>query len=557
MGTEAGADGDDPFRALARPIPGTLKNVARRTVHQLSGSGQLAPRGRGAAEATLPHELGCKSEADPSGRSSGARARDLLKLKEMMDVSSTARLPDSTERTRYDALRRRVLEEMARSSSRWRLTWVLPFHLLVVGLLIARGEAHWRVIIQVAAVATIGFVFWVHAFFQAPTVRVVTFSIGILSYFGMIATTGGLGSPLLVMGALMITAAAIAFRDPPWIRSAIFIAFLGGFLTLALLSTTPIGSLGGALQPKQGWPSPDYVAIALLASVFTMVGVYRVGCSVTRGYERAAFELAERREELCSESEDRTRALEGVAARLAHEVKNPLAAIKALSSHMARNATDTKTAERLAIVAAEADRLQAIVNGFLSFSRGLDELKPGPTRPYEVARELAVLLETRAEDAGVTLQVGGNESLVVEADARKLRQALLNIVLNAIQASPRGSMVGIEVASEVDGARITVRDDGQGMTPEVIDRIRKPHFTTKEGGTGLGVAVARGLIEQHGGHLEFKSAPGKGTVATMRLPAKAVFRDTALPNPQRTLKSSCMGAASSPQVSAPRRMPNA
>ena len=61
-----------------------------------------------------------------------------------------------------------------------------------------------------------------------------------------------------------------------------------------------------------------------------------------------------------------------------------------------------------------------------------------------------------------------------------------------------------------EGARITVHDDGAGMTPEVLERIRKPYFTTKEGGTGLGVAVARGLVEQHGGRLEFKSAPGHG-----------------------------------------------
>ncbi len=468
-----------------------------------------------------------------------------------MDVSSAARLPDSSERTRFDMLRRRVAEEMAQSASRWRLTWVLPFNFFVVGLLVARGESHWRVVVQVTAVMGLGALFAARAFSPWPTLRVGTFLFGVLAYFAMIATTGGLGSPLLVMGALMITAAAIGFRDPPWLRSAVFVAFLGGFLTLALLSTTLIGILGTPLEPRQGWPSPDYVAIALLTAVFTMVGVYRVGCSVTRGYERAALELAERREELCSESEDRTRALEGVAARLAHEVKNPLAAIKALSAHMARSATDVKTAERLAIVAAEADRLQAIVDGFLSFSRGLEELKPAPTRPYEVVRELAVLLETRAEDAGVTLQVGGNESLVVEADPRKLRQALLNLVLNAIQASPRGSTVAIDVSSDGDGARVTVRDDGEGMTPEVLDRIRKPHFTTKEGGTGLGVAVARGLIEQHGGQLEFKSAPGKGTVATLRLPAKAIFRET-LPNPQRALKSGCRGAAS-PSMSVPGR----
>jgi signal transduction histidine kinase len=469
----------------------------------------------------------------------------------MMDVSSVARLPDATEKARLDVLRRRVAEEMARSSSRWRMTWILPFMLFVVGLLFARGEPHWRVFAQATAVGALIPLFCALTVITGAHIRATSFCIGVVAYFVMVSTTGGLSSPLLIMSALMITAAAIGFRDPPWIRSAVFVAFLLGFVGLSVLSTTPLGRLTAPLAPTGGWPSPEYVTIALLAAVVTVLGVYRVGCSVTRGYEKAARELAARREELCTEGTNRTRALEGVAARLAHEVKNPLSAIKALSAHMARNATDTKTAERLAIVAAEADRLQAIVNGFLSFSRGLEELNPAPTRPYEVARELAVLLETRAEDAGVALQVGGAETLVIEADARKLRQALLNIVLNAIQASPRGSVVWIEVAIELEGARLTVKDEGGGMTPEVLDRIRKPHFTTKEGGTGLGVAVARGLIEQHGGSLEFKSAPGKGTTATFRMPAKAVFRDAALPNPQRTVKSGCMGAAIAANVPIP------
>jgi signal transduction histidine kinase len=462
----------------------------------------------------------------------------------MMDVSSAARLPEAVERTRFDALRRRVAEEMARSGNRWKLTWVLPFHALVVGLLALRGEQHWRVATQASAVLVLGAVFFAsRAMSRSPALRVVSFSSGALVYFALVSTTGGLSSPLLVVGALMITAAAIAFREPPWLRSAIFLAYLVGFLTLALSSGTAMGRLAIPLEPRGEWPSPEYVVIALFAAVFTMVGVYRIGCSVTRGYERAALELAERREELCSESEGRTRALEGVAARLAHEVKNPLAAIKALSTHMARNAADAKTAERLAIVAAEADRLHAIVDGFLSFSRGLDDLKLAPTEPHEVARQLAVLLETRAEDAGVAIEVVGDEALVVEADARKVRQALLNLVLNAIQASPRGSKVAIHVTAECGGARVTVTDEGDGMTPEVLERIRKPHFTTKEGGTGLGIAVARGLLEQHGGCLEFKSAPGKGTTATLRLPAKALSRGAPLPNPSRAHKVDCLGNA--------------
>jgi signal transduction histidine kinase len=260
---------------------------------------------------------------------------------------------------------------------------------------------------------------------------------------------------------------------------------------------------------------------------------------LSRMYERVALELAERREELCSENEDRTRAIEGIAARLAHEVKNPLAAIKGLSLHMSRNACDAKQAERLAIVAAEADRLQSIVDGFLSFSRGFDDLKVGPTNPHEIARELALLLETRAADNGIVLKVTGDETISVNADARKLRQALLNLVLNAMQASPRGRSVTVDIGRSCgEMIKIKVVDEGVGMTSDVLDRIRKPYFTTKEGGSGLGVAVARGLIEQHGGQLRYESSAGRGTTVTIELPpcAMALCQSSSLPNPFRKLK---------------------
>jgi hypothetical protein len=184
-------------------------------------------------------------------------------------------------------------------------------------------------------------------------------------------------------------------------------------------------------------------------------------------------------------------------------VKNPLAAIKGLSAHMASQATDPKMAERLSIVAAEADRLRGIVDGFLSFSRGLDELSVSKAKPYELARELSLLLETRAADAQLTLEVTGSVDAALNADVRKLRQVLLNLVLNAMQASPPGETVTMHVGEKCDAdgfLRIQVRDHGAGMSPEVLERIRKPYFTTKEGGTGLGVAVARGLVRELSRH---------------------------------------------------------
>ena len=179
-----------------------------------------------------------------------------------------------------------------------------------------------------------------------------------------------------------------------------------------------------------------------------------------------------------------------------------------------------KSAERLAIVAAEADRLQAIVEGFLSFSRGLDDLHLSPVRPFEVVRELAVLLETRAEEAGIALDVTGNGDLVLDADARKAAPSAPQRSSECHPGLPRDAKVRIAVTRECRGAVITVGDDGVGMTPEILERIRKPYFTTKEGGTGLGVAVARGLIEQHGGQLEFRSVAGKGTTVSISCPCR-------------------------------------
>ncbi|MGO9839117.1 MAG: ATP-binding protein [Polyangiaceae bacterium] len=455
----------------------------------------------------------------------------------MAPTSPPATAREQHQRARFEALRGRIFDELGQASARWRLTWILPFNVLVVALLVIRGESTSRAVVQSVAVGFMGVLFVARVFAaqKHPIVKVISLPLGLISYFVLVATTGGIASPLLIIGALLIAGAATTLREPRWLRPAVFGILLCAFVMLAVLSRTAVGTLAGALEPSGGLASPAFVCVALFAAVFTTVGVHRMGCTMTCGYERAALELVERREELCSENEDRTRELEGMAARLAHEVKNPLAAIKGLSTHMARHADDPKVAERLAIVAAEADRLQSIVEGFLSFSRGLDDLKLGPTNPYQVARELAVLLEARAQDAGVTIEVTGDDALVLDADARKLRQALLNLVLNALQASPRDATVRVSVARDYcGGGKVIVHDDGVGMTPEVLDRIRKPYFTTKEGGTGLGVAVARGLVEQHGGRLEFKSAPSRGTTVTIALPMKAT-PCSRLPNPVRAL----------------------
>lgn len=443
------------------------------------------------------------------------------------------------QRARFDALRRQMFAEMGCAAMRSKLVWTVPFSIVVVVLLAARGLAPTRVFLLAAVLfsTTALLKYRLHQMVRGrETHTSVNFILTGLLYFVGLAITGGIESPLVTSGVPLLVAASLQPLGQR-LRMVFFATFGAGLVFLALAAHTRFVGIPTPLVTDLAYSSQEYVVIATGSFLLTLSSLYFMGPGITHVYERVAIELAERREEICSESEDRTRALEGIAARLAHEVKNPLAAIKGLSTHMSRNADDPKVAERLAIVAGEADRLQAIVDGFLSFSRGLDDLQLGPVVPHAVGRELALLLETRAADVGVKLEVKGSEELVLNADGRKLRQAMLNLVLNAMQASPSGETVTIEIAKCCGGAAcVKVIDRGQGMTPEVLERIRRPYYTTREGGTGLGVAIARGLIEQHGGQLHFESRPGKGTTVTIDLPAcaKMAAAERKLPNPVRT-----------------------
>src|SRR4029078_2566172 len=171
---------------------------------------------------------------------------------------------------------------------------------------------------------------------------------------------------------------------------------LGVLLAVALLSLWPIGALVAPLAPRGGHPSPEFVVLVVGSILVTASQVSGFWAHVAAAYDAVAIELGARREELCSVGEDRTRELEGAAAHLAHEMKNPLASIKCLSAHLARGCSlDAKTVERLEVCTAEADRLESIVYGFLSMSRGLGELSLAAIRPKELANELRLLPDVR------------------------------------------------------------------------------------------------------------------------------------------------------------------
>jgi signal transduction histidine kinase len=227
-------------------------------------------------------------------------------------------------------------------------------------------------------------------------------------------------------------------------------------------------------------------------------------------------ELARARDELASDALARAESLEQIGSKVAHELKNPLTAVKALVQLGLRNPAEGSSHDRLEVVEKEVTRMQEILQNYLSFTRPLQGVNPKRVELGSLVSDTLDVLSARADHARVRLFAQGEATL--EADPRRLKEALLNLVANAIEATPPGGEVVVEVRPAGDDAEIVVRDTGRGMPAEVLRRIGTPFFTTRDDGTGLGVVLARSAIAQHGGSLRYESEPGKGTSVSVMLP---------------------------------------
>jgi PAS domain S-box-containing protein len=211
-----------------------------------------------------------------------------------------------------------------------------------------------------------------------------------------------------------------------------------------------------------------------------------------------------------------------LSAGLAHEVRNPLNGAKlqlhVLQRRLERDPTTCNYADPLRLVHQEIDRLGGLVHDFLEFARP-SHLALGPIDMRRVVADALTMAEPEAAARGVEIHGDyPDKALVIEADAAKLHQVILNLVRNAIEAVPEGGRVWVTVRPEKPGALLVVRDDGPGIKPEHLVRIFEPFFTTKDGGTGLGMAISHSLISQHGGQITARTEGG--AVFEVTLPAQ-------------------------------------
>lgn len=255
------------------------------------------------------------------------------------------------------------------------------------------------------------------------------------------------------------------------------------------------------------------VAIAnWLASALANAQLYR---DLRESYRK----LAEAQQQLVQR--ERLAAVGELAAVVAHEVRNPLCVVFNSTATLKRRLQgDEEVGLLLGIVEEEAERLDRLVGGMLDFTRTVEpDIRPERLQPILAGAVDAARAIADQGRVSIDLQVS-DDTPAAPLDATMVRQAVLNLLVNAIQAMPRGGELRIEAGPDEHGAwlRLAVADTGHGIPSQLVDRIFDPFFTTKASGSGLGLAVVKRALEAHGGRVEVESSPATGTRFVLRFP---------------------------------------
>ncbi|HEY3355130.1 MAG TPA: ATP-binding protein [Polyangia bacterium] len=339
----------------------------------------------------------------------------------------------------------------------------------------------------------------------------------------MIYVTGGIESPLIILYVPLGTISGLVLALPRRALAVLLIPitftilFAAGALHDWIPRATPsffgLGP-GFAHNPVYVWLKAGF--IILLVTLTALVGTV-----MRRTYEKVVRDVAEARRETLDTLASRNREILSVASTVAHELKNPLSSIQGLAQLLARGAAPGgKDRERLDVMLREIGRMGTVLDEFRDFSRPLSGLSLGRADLGRLIQDVVQLSEGNAGASRVAAAPAA--ALAITCDPHKVKQALLNLVQNGLDAVAAGGAVEIRTTARAGGwVDIAVLDDGAGLAPQVAGRLFTPGVTTKERGSGLGLVVARSIAEQHGGRLTLAGRPEGGCVATLTLPLVA------------------------------------
>ena len=430
-----------------------------------------------------------------------------------MIASNAEREPTVERGTQFADLRARMSREVVYRRRPERLRRYLAFGAITStlewGLLWAGGVSPWR-LLALAFLLLLPFGFGLakrHS--PPPTERDFLRSnvIFLVNMGARLALTGGLHSPLLPMLGAMIVQPVIILG--PQERSFRFGAWT--LLLIVIVGLLPTTITGPSIE---GWPYAALIVLSLATALAIVGELLKINAQIQ---EQATEAIISVYDERVAEAEAHGRRLQSVGGKVAHELKNPLAAIKGLVQLMARGANESRTQQRLDVVQGEIERMELILREYLSFSRPLEDLEPEPIDLADLVERVTLVIAGRAEQAQIRVSID-TEPVPLVGDPRRLQEALLNLMANAIEACTAGGWIEVSARPTVDGGRVEIRDSGRGIAPEDLERLGCSFFTTRADGNGLGVVLVIGVVAQHGGRLRFASEAGRGTRVTLDLP---------------------------------------
>jgi|GEM_PF-374066 len=422
----------------------------------------------------------------------------------------------------FDDLKQRARSVLLSSLVRSRLFFV-PLPILVASTIVLFDDMWWRrvllgaVVVGLVGISLIEFFRLRHTGVVTERAVIVNAVITVAGHTVAALGTGGLWSPIVFASPILTLLLGVATSS----RGARLV--LASELALVWCGTALVlvggpGVVPALFRPSSGagftWPH-----VLLACGVLTMLNVlaFRVGGVMSGTFGAQMREALEARDASLVVHRERASELTLLSAEIAHELKNPLASVKGLATLLAKDASG-RSAEHLTVLRREVDRMEGVLNEFLNFSRPLVPLSLERVDLRVVAAVVGALHQGVAAERGVRLLIVESAPMIVLCDARKVQQVLINLVQNAIDASPRGREVRVDFTTTHESVSVRVSDEGAGVAPEIAARVFEPGVTTKTRGSGLGLTVARGLARQHGGDLALRAQPERGTIAELTVP---------------------------------------
>ena len=352
-----------------------------------------------------------------------------------------------------------------------------------------------------------------------------------LCQLGLMVGSGGLASP--AAPAVLIVAMMFNLSAPPRLAMTfVILVHIPAVWLLAIAHTfdlvpglVPFGMLATVSLGPWG-PS-----LAAFAYTLFFIGSVTLGQWIRQTLDAAIDERVTEQQRLLDLHAETARTMSTLSSEIAHELKNPLASIKGLAGLLRRD-VEGAGKERLEVMRGEIDRVQGILEEFLNFSRPLVPLELRRTSMRGLLDEVNRLHEGMALAREVTLDPIADLDVETRCDPRKIRRVIVNLVQNAIEVSPPGAHVSVRLHTEGTRVLVDVEDRGPGIAPEVRGALFEVGATTKAKGSGIGLAVARGLAHQHEGELTLEDREGGGCRARLTLPRSGPAIDTRESSPE-------------------------